>query len=278
MIVLILKPFLKWPGGKRQSINILNNKFSKITFNTYIEPFVGAGSVFLNFQYNNTIINDINSSLINIYIQIKNNLNQLLTEINKLNIKNITNEYYLLLREQYNQKIISNIYDTECAALLYILNHTCFNGLYRVNKNNLFNVPWNKSDKQLNIDINNFKNISLYLQNIKIYNDDFENICKLAKKNDLIYFDPPFMPLNKTSNFTAYTKNGFNNDEQIRLANCIKTLDKQGVFFVLSNHNTDLINELYKNYNIDIIQVKRNINCNGKKRVGEEIIITNFGA
>ena len=273
---IYLKPFLKWPGGKRQLINILMNKFLQISFNNYIEPFVGAGSIFLNLQYNNTIINDINNSLINIYLQIKNNLNNLLIEINKLNIKNITNEYYLFLRKQYNQKIINNIYDTECAALLYIINHTCFNGLYRVNKNNQFNVPWNKSNKQLNIDIDNLKNISLYLQNIQIYNNDFEKICNLANKNDLVYLDPPFIPLNKTSHFTAYTKDGFDINEQKRVAQCFKDLDKKQVFVILSNHNTELINTLYKDYNIEKIQVKRNINCKGNKRIGEEIIISNF--
>lgn len=270
-----MKAFLKWAGSKREQIDILRQKLPN-NFNNYFEPFVGAGNLLFALQHKQAYINDSNTALINCYIQIKVNIDKLIDNIHNLDDHLIDNKYYLNLRDRYNQLLITNQYDIECASLMIWLNKHAFNGLYRVNKKGLFNVPWNKSDKKTSLDIANLYKINKYLQNVNIYNDDYKAICNLANKDDFIYFDPPFHILNKTSKFTAYTKDGFDEQEQIQLSLLFQQLDKKGIKLMLSNHNTELINNLYKNYNKQVIRVNRHINSNGNKRTGEEIIITNF--
>lgn len=176
-----------------------------------------------------------------------------------------------------DKSLYNKLSDIEkCARTIY-LNKACFNGLYRVNSKNEFNVPFNQKEKVNTYDKDNVELISLYLRNndITILNGDFEDAVKSAKANDFIYFDPPYD--SDTDTFTSYTNNGFNRDDQIRLSEVFKKLDKKGCFVMLSNHNTKLINELYRDYNIHVIMAKRNINSNGKGRgTIEEVIITNY--
>ncbi|KEZ23282.1 DNA adenine methylase [Ureaplasma diversum] len=269
-----LTPFIKWVGGKKQLIDEIEKRLP-LEFNNYYEPFVGGGAVLFSLTPKKAFINDINEVLINAYKVIKNNPYQLIEALEKLDSIDCTKEVYYQLRNKFNNKILAKEFDVENASLFIFLNKKCFNGLYRVNSKGLFNVPYNNKVKCNSYQKDNILNISKYLQNVEITNLDFEESLKNAQKGDLIFLDSPYAPLNPTS-FESYTKEGFDLDNHVRLANLFKELDKKGCYLMLTNHNTDLIRELYSDYQIDVVDVKRNINSKGDKRTGEEVIITNY--
>lgn len=272
-----ITPFVKWAGGKRQLLPQIKERMPK-QYNTYFEPFVGGGAVIFDLLPANALINDINKALVNTYKQIQN-----APEIFLKVVKNLDEEmwedgkkYYYFLREQYNDKLMKEEFDTELAALFVFINKHCFNGLYRVNGKGLFNVPYNNS-RRASIDERNIMEISEYLKNITIMDGDFESACRNAKNGDFIFFDSPYAPLNPTS-FESYTKEGFDVESHHRLAKLFDELTTKGCFCMLTNHNTSLINELYgnKGYKIDVVSVKRMINSDASNRVGEEVIICNY--
>lgn len=273
-----IRPFVKWAGGKRQIIDKLI-KYAPKKFNKYYEPFVGGGAFLFELEPKYAVINDYNIELINVYncIKDKNKYKKVLKILDDYEIKNSKEFYYEIRNMDRDKSLYNKLSDVEkCARTIY-LNKSCFNGLYRVNSKNEFNVPFNQKEKVNTYDKDNVELISLYLRNndITILNGDFEDAVKSAKANDFIYFDPPYD--SDTDTFTSYTNNGFNRDDQIRLSEVFKKLDKKGCYVMLSNHNTKLINELYRDYNIHVIMAKRNINSNGKGRgTIEEVIITNY--
>lgn len=273
-----IRPFVKWAGGKRQIIDKLI-KYAPKKFNKYYEPFVGGGAFLFELEPKYAVINDYNIELINVYncIKDKNKYKKVLKILDDYEIKNSKEFYYEIRNMDREKSLYNKLSDVEkCARTIY-LNKACFNGLYRVNSKNEFNVPFNQKEKVNTYDKDNVELISLYLRNndITILNGDFEDAVKSAKANDFIYFDPPYD--SDTDTFTSYTNNGFNRDDQIRLSEVFKKLDKKGCYVMLSNHNTKLINELYRDYNIHVIMAKRNINSNGKGRgTIEEVIITNY--
>lgn len=273
-----IRPFVKWAGGKRQIIDKLI-KYAPKKFNKYYEPFVGGGAFLFELEPKYAVINDYNIELINVYncIKDKNKYKKVLKILDDYEIKNSKEFYYEIRNMDRDKSLYNKLSDVEkCARTIY-LNKACFNGLYRVNSKNEFNVPFNQKEKVNTYDKDNVELISLYLRNndITILNGDFEDAVKSAKANDFIYFDPPYD--SDTDTFTSYTNNGFNRDDQIRLSEVFKKLDKKGCYVMLSNHNTKLINELYRDYNIHVIMAKRNINSNGKGRgTIEEVIITNY--
>ena len=158
--------------------------------------------------------------------------------------------------------------------MIYINKH-CFNGLYRVNANGFFNVPFNNKRKGKSFDEENIREVSAFLQHVEILQRDFEDAIMEAKRGDFVFFDSPYVPINPTS-FTDYTKEGFDYEDHVRLAKIYKELSEQGVLCMLTNHNTDLVNELYRDFNIRVVQVARNINSRATERKGEEVIITNY--
>ena len=273
-----IRPFVKWAGGKRQIIDKLI-KYAPKKFNKYYEPFVGGGAFLFELEPKYAVINDYNIELINVYncIKDKNKYKKVLKILDDYEIKNSKEFYYEIRNMDRDKSLYNKLSDIEkCARTIY-LNKACFNGLYRVNSKNEFNVPFNQKEKVNTYDKDNVELISLYLRNndITILNGDFEDAVKSAKANDFIYFDPPYD--SDTDTFTSYTNNGFNRDDQIKLSEVFKKLDKKGCYVMLSNHNTKLINELYRDYNIHVIMAKRNINSNGKGRgTIEEVIITNY--
>ncbi|WP_031488832.1 DNA adenine methylase [Ureaplasma canigenitalium] len=269
-----LTPFVKWVGGKRQLINEIEIRLPKQIEN-YYEPFVGGGAILFYLKPEKAHINDINSVLINAYNVIKTNPNQLINLLNYLDKMECTKETYFSIRDKFNNKILSKEYDVEMASLFIFLNKRCFNGLFRVNSKGLFNVPFNNKLKCDSYNKKNILGISEYLKNVNITNLDFEDSLENAKKGDFIFFDSPYAPLNPTS-FEAYTKDGFDIENHIRLSEVFKRLDKKGCLLMLTNHNTELIRDLYSEYKIEVVDVKRNINSNGNNRVGEEVIITNY--
>ena len=261
-----IAPFVKWAGGKRQLIPQIKERMPE-KYNDYYEPFVGGGAVAFELLPTNALINDINKALINAYKQICNAPEAFLKAVNKLDKEMWEDgkKYYYSLREYYNDKLMKAEYDVELAALFVFINKHCFNGLYRVNGKGLFNVPYNNS-RRASVDESAIMEISKYLQGVTIIDGDFEEACKDAKKGDFVFIDSP------------YAKEGFDIESHKRLANLFVELTARGCYCMLTNHNTDLINELYgnKGYRIDVVSVKRMINSDASNRVGEEVIICNY--
>lgn len=284
MSIFNISPFVKWAGGKRQLLVEINKRMPK-NYNRYFEPFVGGGAVLFNLQPKDAIINDINSSLINVYRQVKKSPIELIKAIEELDnsIPEDGKAYYYEIRQKYNDKLMQEDFDVELAAILIFINKHCFNGLYRVNGKGLFNVPYNNS-RQASYNVGNIMEISKYLKTITILDGDFEYACKGAGEGDFIFLDSPYAPLNPTT-FESYTKEGFDKDSHIRLAELYRKLTIKGCHCMLTNHNTKFINELYNNLfddnskykiYIDVVSVKRMINSDANNRKGEEVIIYNY--
>lgn len=270
-------PFVKWAGGKRQLIPQIRERMPE-KYNNYYEPFVGGGAVLFELQPANALINDINKALINTYNIICNEADAFLEAVNRLDEEMWEDgkKYYYSVREHYNDKLMKSEYDVELAALFVFINKHCFNGLYRVNGKGLFNVPYNNS-RRTSADENVIREVSKYLKGVKIINGDFEEACKDAKNGDFVFIDSPYAPLNPTS-FESYTKEGFDIESHKRVAKLYDELTGRGCYCMLTNHNTELINELYgnKGYKIDVVSVKRMINSDASNRVGKEVIICNY--
>ena len=272
-----LKPFVKWAGGKRQLLGEILERIPH-TFENYIEPFLGGGAVLFALQPKRALINDINASLIHTYKTIVCDPQQFIVKIKELDsrIAEGGKEYYYFIRDLYNGKLMREEFDLELAALFVFLNKHCFNGLYRVNAKGLFNVPYNNSKKS-SIDEEVILEVSEYLKDLTICLGDFEEACKDAKEGDFIFLDSPYAPLNPSS-FESYTKEGFDMESHVRLSKLFDNLTQKGCYCMLTNHNTEFINDLYgnKGYKMDVVSVKRMINSDASKRTGEEIIICNY--
>lgn len=272
-----LSPFLKWAGGKRQLLDKILDRMPT-NYNNYYEPFIGGGALLFELQPDSAVINDINASLINTYRIIADRPHEFISTVMELDSKMPKDgkTYYYSLRKRYNNKLVKEEYDTELAALFVFLNKHCFNGLYRVNGKGLFNVPYNNSKRE-SINNESIIAVSEYLKNVKIMQGDFEKACTTAQKGDFVFFDSPYAPLNPTS-FESYTKEGFDLESHKRLADLFERLTDKGCYCMLTNHNTELINDLYgnKGYKMDVVRVKRMINSNASKRIGEELIIYNY--
>ena len=272
------KPFVKWAGGKRSVIDKLV-KYSKEEFDTYYEPFIGGGALLFELMPKKAVINDYNEELMNVYRCIKNEeeFSLMCKELNK-HETNHSEEYYYEIRNLDRDKVkYSKMPKYKKAARLIYLNKACFNGLYRVNSKNEFNVPFGKKTKVNTYDGVNLGIIYSYLNlsDVLMMSVDFEESLKNAKKGDFVYLDPPYD--SDTNTFNSYTENGFGKEEQRRLAKVFKELDKRGCYVMLSNYNTELIKELYSEYNFHYIKAQRNIGASAKNRgVVEEVIITNY--
>ena len=274
---LNVMPFVKWAGGKRQLIPQIRERMPE-KYNNYYEPFVGGGAVMFELLPSDALINDVNRALMNAYRQICNKPEAFLKAVNRLDEEmwEDEREYYYSLRKSYNDKLVRAEYDIELAALFVFINKHCFNGLYRVNGKGLFNVPYNNS-RRASVDEKSIMAASEYLRGVTIQDGDFEKACEDAAKGDFIFFDSPYAPLNPAS-FESYTKEGFDIESHRRLAKLYDELTGRGCYCMLTNHNTQLINELYgnKGYKIDVVSVKRMINSDASNRVGEEVIICNY--
>jgi DNA adenine methylase len=266
------KPFVKWAGGKRQLIKILTNNLPP-SYNRYIEPFVGGGALLFEVLPYKAIINDINTELINAYTVIKDDIDALIEDLKKH--KN-EEEYYYKIRSLDPEKLSA----VERASRFIYLNKTCFNGLYRENSKGKFNVPFGKYKNPKILDEENLRVVSEYLNTaeISILNLDYKEVCKLAKKGDFVYLDPPYYPISKSSSFTKYHKLDFTERDQMELTEVFRELDRKGCYVMLSNSNTKFIKELYKEYEIWEVSANRFINCKGDKRekVNVEVLIKNY--
>ena len=270
-------PFVKWAGGKNQLLDRLQERTPKI-FGTYFEPFIGGGALLLDTQPKKAVINDVNNQLLNVYEQLRLDAEKVITILREYDAIPCDKERYYIMRSKYNDIISTNVLDAECAAMVIWINKHCFNGLYRVNKKGEFNVPFNNKTGGVSMDENNLRNIGKYLKtaDIKILHGDFEIACSEVTAGDFVYFDSPYVPINETANFTDYTKDGFSYEDHKRLASLFRRLDTIGAKLMLSNHDVPLVHKLYNGFKIENIDVRRNINRDASKRVGKEVIITNY--
>lgn len=293
------KPFIKWVGGKGQLIEqleaLLPADFDKWENVTYIEPFVGGGAMLFymlqrHSNIKSAVINDINEDLTTCYKVVRDNPKELvdsLAEIQKeyylFHSEDLRKKFFMLMRDEFNTKSLAPIRNT---TLFFFLNRTCFNGLYRVNKSGLFNVPFGKYETPTICDPVTIYADSEVLQNVEIMTGDYQKTFKKAQGNTLFYFDPPYRPLSNTSSFNDYAKEAFNDLAQERLKKFCDRIEKAGYSFMLSNSdcfNTPLrdrfFEDLYPEYIIDRVWASRNINANPSKR-GKltEILVHNYAA
>ena len=274
-----MHPIVKWAGGKHQLLEKIKELMPK-EYNNYYEPFVGGGALLFELTPKNATINDVNLELLAIYTCMKDDelYKLMLDELDK-HEKNHNDEYYYEVRswDRDNRFELEPLWKRAARAIY--LNKACFNGLYRVNAKGYFNVPSAKKEKVITYDLDNMEAIHNYFKNdnITILSGDFVEATRTAKQGDFVYFDPPYDNFEDKESFTAYSKFDFNKDDQVRLANCFKDLTNRGVKCMLSNHNTKFINELYKDFNIHVVNAKRMINANASGRGNvEEVIITNY--
>ncbi len=292
------KPFLKWAGGKGQLIDAIVAHLPNMgNINTYVEPFIGSGAVmfWLVSHYPNitqVVINDLNTELVNLYQSIKYDVEGLITELKALDseykakpTQDEKSEYYYQIRTEYNSRdLTNNDRNIRLAALFIFLNRTCFNGLYRVNGKNLFNVPFGKYVNPKICDEDNLRNDNKLLQRVEVLNGDFAETLQFLNDKSFYYLDPPYKPISETSSFNSYSSMTFDDEQQIRLKEFCDYINEHSGKFMLSNSDPKSVDEsntffddLYAVYNIHRVLAKRNINANGNGR-GEinELLITNY--
>lgn len=299
------KPFLKWAGGKTQLLNDLEKqlpfkiKDTKIIKN-YIEPFIGGGAFFFylmnNYKIEKALISDVNKEIIVGYLTIKNNHIEMIENLRKIQNNYLAKtederkEYYYQIRNEYNKNILTFNYQEYNsswivrASQLIFLNKTCFNGLFRQNKKGEFNVPSGKYKNPKICDDVNIIAVNKALENTEIKICDFAETQRFVNAETLVYLDPPYRPLSNSSSFTSYSKEGFNDEDQIRLSKYYKELDKIGADLILSNSdpknhnpNDNFFDNLYNKFSIQRVKATRMINSNAQNR-GQinEIIIANY--
>lgn len=273
----LVTPFLKWVGGKRQLMpSIVEHLPENIKEYKYIEPFIGGGAVLFNLQPKNAIINDYNEELINVYQVIKNNLDELITDLKKH--KNEADYFYSIRSLDRNDEF-KKLTTVQRASRIIFLNKTCFNGLYRVNNAGEFNSPFGRYKNPNIVNEPTLKAVNKFLNsnNIDIKCGDYSEVLKQADKKCFVYLDPPYHPISESSNFTGYVQGGWNMYDQIDLKTACDELNKKGVKFLLSNSSAEFIKDLYKDYKITIVKANRAINSNGADR-GEvdEVLIRNY--
>lgn len=274
---MTLKPFTKWTGGKRKLLPILKENLPP-KYNRYFEPFIGGGALFFEMAPKNAVINDFNSELINAYIQIKDDPDMLLKLLKEHKQKN-SKEYYLEVRSFDRDDRINRMTDVERAARILYMLRVDFNGLYRVNSKNQFNVPYGKYKNPKIVDENTIYEVSRYLNKnqISILNVDFEEAVKEVSMGDFVYFDPPYIPLTETSSFTSYTHEGFSFEDQVRLRDLVVELDKRGAYVMLSNSSSPLSYELYKEFNLhEVSAVRTNGASTSSRGKIKELLVTNY--
>lgn len=272
-----LKPFLKWIGGKGEIADRLASLAPK-EYGRYYEAFVGGGAAFLTLCPERAVIGDVNAQLINCYRQIKADVDSVICEIASLDFLPCEAGYYYAIRDEFNRMITADEQSARSAAVMIWLNKHCFNGLYRVNSKGLFNAAFNRKVKLESVDRGNLYAISDYLNSgrIEIRNGDFEETCVDVRTNDLVYFDPPYLAQKDASAFVDYTGERFSIDDHKRLAEYCKRLTTVGVNVITTNSDAKLVEELYADFHMERVDVRRRVNCDGANRTGRDLIIVNY--
>lgn len=261
------KPILKWAGGKTQMLRDLLPKVPS-SYGRYIEPFFGGGAMFFALQPKNAIIADSNPELINMYREVAANVEKVIQYLKKY--ENTSEMFYAVREQEWTQ-----LPQAEAAARTIFLNRTCFNGLYRVNKQGKFNVPYGKYTNPKICDDDGLKAASETLKKAEILCGDYLLVLEhYAQQGDFIFLDPPYLPISEYADFKRYTKEQFYEEDHVELAKIIMRLQERGCYIILTNSNHPLVHELYAPFTIDVIQTKRHISCNGSTRKGEDVIVT----
>jgi DNA adenine methylase len=292
-------PFLKWAGGKRQLIPIIEKIYPfDDNYTRYVEPFIGGGAVLFDILSNHNVkeiyISDINEKLVNTYIIIQKHCNLLINELTRLaneyTSQSVENKkkYFLARRDNFNdvRDVLSKSKKVriEQAALMIFLNKTCFNGLYRVNSEGKFNVSFGEYKNPIICDADNLRSVSNKLKDVNIFCCSYQNMKKYIDEHTFVFLDPPYRPLNKTANFNSYSNTGFNDNDQIKLAEFAEYIDNVGGKFIVCNsdpHNVDVnddfFDNLYANFTIHRVAATRMINSKASKRgTINELLITNI--
>ena len=278
------KPFVKWVGGKRQllqqfkDIGVLPPADFDVQRHTYHEPFVGGGAVFFELLPKKAVLSDINQELVITYNIIKSDVESLIRELGRAKYQ-YDKEKFLTIRA-YEASSLSEL---EVAARFIYLNRTAFNGMYRVNKSGQFNVPFGRYNDPLICDTSNLRAVSQALQKVKIQYEDYRKVLDRARSGDFVYFDPPYYPVSKTASFTAYTADGFEEQQQVELYDTFFELHERGCNVALSNSDTPFIHDLFAPYTkkgitIHKVQAGRNVNskATGRGKV-YEVLVKNYG-
>ena len=294
-----VKPFVKWAGGKGQLIKEIAKKYPPAlgtVYTKYAEPFVGGGSVLFDvlsrYDLQEIYISDINRELIWAYTAIRDSVPELILRLSAIQDDYIPletdkrKEYFYGKRARFNVLKTQNADDVslECVALFIFLNKTCFNGLYRVNRHGLYNVPMGAYNSPLICDTDNLNNISRRLQNVTIVYGDYRKSYSFIDSHTFVYFDPPYRPLTETAKFTAYSENMFDDKAQRELAEYVEYVSGKGAKVVVSNSDPknsdtkdDFFDKLYSAHIINRVEATRMINCNSEARGRiKELLITNF--
>ena len=265
-------PFLKWAGGKWRLLGQMKAWFPR-RYDTYIEPFLGGGAVFFHLRPRRGILGDANAELMNVYSEVRDNVELLMSELDKHEPEKNDEDYYRGIREQVPDKLDS----APRAARTILLNKTCYNGLYRVNSKGQFNVPFGRNRNPQLYERDNLIACSSALRGQHLVADDYRVTTRYARERDFVYLDPPYQPLGGTSNFTAYTKEAFDEDDQKELAATVARLDNKGCQVMLSNSSTDFIRDLYADYHVEIVRATRPISSKAETRGEiEELLIKNY--
>jgi DNA adenine methylase len=270
---------VKWAGGKAQLLAQFEPYFPA-SFGRYVEPFVGGGAVFFHL-YNKgcledgAVLIDRVGELINCYQVIQNQVESLITELGRHESGKATPDYFYQVRDWDRVADYAQRSDLERAARFVFLNHTCYNGLYRVNRRGQFNVPFGRYRNPTVCNAEHLRLVSQALQGVTLLQGDFGCCLDWARPGDLVYLDPPYHPLSDTARFTSYTPHDFGIREQQRLATVFRDLDRQGCYVMLSNSDTAVIRDLYRGYKQVRVQARRAINSIGHKRgaVAELLVI-----
>jgi DNA adenine methylase len=269
-------PVVKWVGGKRQLLSDLTPLLPE-HFTLYCEPFLGGGALLFWIQPRRAIVNDVNTTLIEMYEAIRDNVESLISELKKH--KNDSAYFYKIRNWDRDKTLYNSLSKTEKAARLLYLNKTCYNGLFRVNSAGEFNSPFGNYKKPNIVNETTLRAVSQYFQkaDISFYCEDYTSILTQLPRGAFVYLDPPYDPVSDTANFTGYSRGGFLRKDQISLKACCDDLHRRGIKFMLSNSATGFIKELYKEYNILIVQAKRVVNSDASRR-GEvaEVVVRNY--
>jgi DNA adenine methylase len=266
------KPFVKWVGGKRQLVHAIAPHLTKLKRGgTYHEPFVGGGAVFFHLKPERAYLTDSNARLVRTYRGIQEDVGRVIQKLRKYEQEH-NKDFYLELRVQ---NIDARKRDADVAAWFIYLNRTGYNGLYRVNSKNGFNVPFGDYKKPMICDEDNLRACADALAGATVENADFTSVEQRAKRGDFVYFDPPYIPLTATSRFTDYTSEGFSDAEQVRLRDVARSLKSRGVNVLLSNSSAQRVYDLYgKYFECRKVDARRSVNCNpaGRGRISELLI------
>lgn len=269
----LCRPFIKWVGGKTQLLPELIRRLPK-KIKKYHEPFIGGGALFFSIRPSQAVISDINPELINLYEVVRDDVEGLLRDLKK---HYYDEKYFYQVRNIDRTEEYLTWSPVKKASRFIFLNKTCYNGLYRVNSKGQFNSPFGKYSNPKIVDPQNLSACSTALRNTQIKLASFESIEEPMDPGDFVYFDPPYVPLSTTANFTSYSKQKFDLEMQYRLYELCKRLTKKKIKFMLSNSSAPFVIELYKDFNIERVSALRAINSNSAKRGAvDEMIITNY--